>query len=99
MDEVKDTHSVNAGQGAPRVHQRCDGTWVVVRDEGSVSFIEKLTIVSRPTAALDRFEAALHDARKMLPDGIAAGVTDDALALFDHRLHYAFEALREALKR
>jgi hypothetical protein len=98
MDEIKTTHSANAGQGTLWVHRRCDGSWNIIRDEGSVAFIEKLTIVPDRTA-VDRFEDALSSARKMSQEGVAAGLADDAFALFDCRLGAALEALREAFKR
>jgi hypothetical protein len=97
MDEGNFTHHLSAEQGAPRVYQRRDGGWVVAHDEDGVTFVGKLTLVPDRTA-LDRYEDALQDARKMLQDGVAAGVADDAFALFDFRIFHALEALREALR-
>jgi hypothetical protein len=97
VDETESTHCSNANQYAPRVFQRRDGSWVVAYLDGGVTRIGKLTVVPDKTA-LDCFEAALSSAREMLQDGVAAGVADDAFALFDFRIFHALEALREALK-
>ena len=95
MDRDELTHRNGVGQGAPRVYQRRDGSWVVAYGEGGVTKMGRLTIVP---AAIDRFEDALSNARKMLQNGAAAGVADDAFALFDYRVGAALKVLRQALK-
>ncbi len=97
MDEVISTHRLSALQGPPRVYQRRDGRYVVAHDEDGVTWVGNLTIVPRRTD-LDRFEETRSSARKMLQDGVAAGVADDAFALFDYRIFHTLEAPREALK-
>jgi hypothetical protein len=97
MDDRGSIHRLSAEQGAPRVYQRRDGGWVVAHHDDGVTFIGKLTVVPDRTN-LDRFEDEFQRARKMLQEGIAAGVADDAFALFDFRIFHALEALREALK-
>jgi hypothetical protein len=96
MDGLESTHRMSTVQGSPRVYQRRDGRFVVAHDEDGVTFIGKLTLVPRKTD-LNRFEDTLSSARKMLEEGITAGVADDALALFDFRIFHALETLREAL--
>jgi hypothetical protein len=97
MEDGESTPRLSAMQSAPLVLQRRDGSWVVAYNDDGVTRIGKLTVVPDRTD-LDRFEDEFWRARKMLQDGVAAGLVDDALALFDFRMSAALEALREALK-
>lgn len=108
MDDREFSQRLSAMQGAPRVHRRRNGSWIVAYDGHGVTRIGKLTAVPARTD-LDRLEDALQTARNDLEaavNGLAQQglfldeASDDlALAFARHgfEVFLALEALKEAL--
>ena len=107
MDDRKSTQRLSAMQGAPRVHRRRNGSWIVAYDGDGVTHIGKLTAVPARTD-LDRLEDALQAARNDLEaavSGLAPASSPDeagdalalAFARCDFEIFLALEALKEAL--
>jgi hypothetical protein len=109
MDNDESTIALASSKGAPRVYQRRDGCFVVAHDEDGVTYVNKLTIVSR-RAALDRYKDALSSSRNALEHAVRGAIAsaslasashkalEDAFAAHDFNTFHALEALREALK-
>jgi hypothetical protein len=99
VDKVESTNRSSAGQGAPRVLRRRDGSWAAAFEENGVVRIGKLVVVCEQTA-LDEFGHRLESALAVLKRAIAPqDFTElEPFARCNCEVAQALEALTEAMR-